>query len=438
MASVRTSREGLIDTAMSKGTPNTTPGEKDALIVGAGIVGICCALALQDQGFTVRLIDRDTPATGASAGNAGVISPWSCVPQSMPGLWRHVPKWVLDPEGPVTLRWAHLPRVLPWVAKFLRAGQAHRLPAIADAMFALNYPSLDLYKSLLQGTGGENLVHDGYYIHLYRRAEDARLTDLAWRMRLERGATIERLTGDEVREIEPAVAPGYGAAILIKQQGRASDPGAIGRILAGEVEKRGGTFLRGEVRALHPDGQGGAVVHSDLGQMTAAKIVIAAGAWSARLLTPLGLKVPLEAERGYHLVCANPGVELNNVLSEADNKFAVSPMDMGIRFAGTAEFAGLDAPPDYTRAEVLKRQAKRVLPGINTEETTVWMGQRPSTPDSLPCLGPLPGLPKVLAAFGHAHLGLTGAPMTGRIVAGLAAGVPSNIDLAPYRIERFL
>ena len=412
--------------------------EKDALILGAGIVGICCALALQDQGFKVRLIDRDEPASGASAGNAGVISPWSCVPQSIPGVWRNIPKWVLDPQGPLSLRWAHLPRALPWVAKFLRAGQAHRLPAIADGMFALNYPSLDLYKSLLKGTGGEHLVHDSYYIHLYRRAEDARLSDLGWRMRLERGASLQRVTGGELREVEPAVAPSYGAAILIKQQGRASDPGAIGRVLAGEVEKRGGIFLRGEIHALRPDGHGGAVAQTDLGELTASKIVVAAGAWSARLLAPLGLKVPLESERGYHLICADPGVSLNNILSESDKKFAVTPMDMGIRFAGTAEFAGLDAPPNYARAEILKRQAKRILPGINTESTQVWMGQRPSTPDSLPCLGPLPGLPDVLAAFGHAHLGLTGAPMTGRVVAGIAAGAPSNIDMTPYRIERFL
>jgi len=411
---------------------------RDALILGAGIVGICTALALQDQGFTVRLIDRDGPAAGASAGNAGVISTWSCVPQSMPGLWRNIPKWVLHPEGPVKLRWGHLPHVLPWVAKFLAAGQAHRVPAIADAMFALNYPSLDLYRSLLKGTGGENLVHDGYYIFLYKRAEDAKLSDLGWRMRLDRGANLERVTGDELREIEPAVAPSYGAAVLIKDQGRASDPGAIGRVLAAKVEKRGGTFLRGEVHAMQPDGNGGAVVQTELGELTASKIVVAAGAWSARLLASLGLKVPLEAERGYHLICANPGVKLNNILSEADKKFAISPMDMGIRFAGTAEFAGLDAPPDYTRAEILKRQAKNILPGINTEETSVWMGQRPSTPDSLPCLGPLPGMPNVLTAFGHAHLGLTGAPMTGRIVAGMAANVPPNIDLAPYRIERFL
>ncbi len=414
------------------------PGEKDALILGAGIVGICCALALQDQGFKVRLIDRDAPASGASSGNAGVISPWSCVPQSVPGVWRNIPKWVFDPEGPLSLRWAYLPRVLPWVAKFLAAGQAHRLPAIADGMAALNHPSLDLYKSLLKGTGGEHLVHDGYYIHLYRHAKDANLSDLSWRMRLERGAELERVTGDELREIEPAVAPEYGAAVVIKNQGRASDPGAIGRVLAGEVEKRGGVFLRSEVHGLRPNGHGGAIADTGLGELTASKIVVAAGAWSARLLATLGLKVPLEAERGYHMICTDPGVKLNNILSESDRKFAISPMDMGIRFAGTAEFAGLDAPPNYARAEILKRQAKRVLPGIDTEATEVWMGQRPSTPDSLPCLGPLPGLPHVIAAFGHAHLGLTGAPMTGRVVAGVAAGAPSNIDMTPYRIERFL
>ena len=187
-----------------------------ATIIGAGIVGICTAISLLEKGFDVVLVDRDGPAEGASHGNAGVISPWTCVPQSMPGTWRSIPKWLLDPEGPVALRWGYLPKFIPWALKFLAAGNEERLPAIADAMRALNRPNVDLYRQMLDGTGQEHLIVDSMYVHVFRNPADADLKKLAWKLREERGVPLELAGPDQLREIEPALSTDFKAAVLMK------------------------------------------------------------------------------------------------------------------------------------------------------------------------------------------------------------------------------
>lgn len=406
------------------------------IVVGAGIVGICCGLSLLEKGEAVTIIERDAPGQGASYGNAGVISPWSNVPQSLPGVWKSIPKWLLDPEGPVAVRPGYLLKAMPWAIRFLRAGVPERIAATSDAMAVLTSPSIELYRHHLRGTGHEDLVKDSWYLHIYRRAEDANLSGAAGRLHERNDTPVEIISGHQLREIEPALSPEFKAAIVIRDQARAIAPGRIGEVLAQKIRSMGGKVLRGTVHRLRP-GQDCWTVESDLGKLTAPKVVLAAGAWSARLLAPLGLSLPLEAERGYHLVFKNPGLVLNNSIMEVEGKFVTSSMDTGIRSAGTAEFAGLDAPPDYRRARIFRRLTKRMLPDINTDEVEEWMGVRPSFPDSLPCIGELPGLPGLIAAFGHSHYGLMMAPATGRVVADLVTAAPPNVDLAPYRADRF-
>ena len=410
---------------------------KDVTIVGAGAVGIASALSLLETGLTVELIDRDPPASGASHGNAGVISPWTCVPQSLPGIWRSVPKWLLDSEGPLAVRWSHLPSFLPWAIRFIRDGQAHRLPAIADAMNVLNRPNVDLYRHHLKGTGGEDLIRDSCYVHVYRNPEAIDLRQLAWRMRADRGVPLQVVDANELREIEPALSHEFRGAVLIKDQARSIDPGGVWRTLADKAQSMGAVIHRKTVQQLTPLNDGSWKIETAGEAMTTRRVVIAAGAWSARLLKPLGISVPLEAERGYHLVLRDPGVTVNNSIMDTERKFVSSSMATGVRCAGTAEFAGLDAPPDYRRARVFKAFAKRLFPNINTQYTDEWMGARPSFPDSLPCIGPVPGFQGLYVAFGHSHYGFGMAPATGRIVANIVRGLDPNIDLRPYSIERF-
>ena len=264
--------------------------KKKVTIIGSGAVGISSALALLELGHDVELIDRDPPASGASHGNAGVVSPWTCVPQSMPGLWKQVPKWLMDPEGPLVVRWSYLPKFAPWAIRFLRAGDPARLPAVADAMMAFNRPNLDLYRHHLAGTGKEDLIRNSYYVHVYRKKSSINLDDLGWRLRRERGVPLEVVAGSDLRALEPALSPDYEAAVVIKDQGRSLDPGAVGKALAEKAMSMGATFKQTGVRSLSPSPEGGWTIETDEGPLERAVVVVAAGVWSARLLKPLGIQ----------------------------------------------------------------------------------------------------------------------------------------------------
>lgn len=405
-------------------------------VVGGGIIGICTALALAERGATVRLIDRDEPGQGASSGNAGVISPWSVVPQSMPGLWKHIPGWMLFPDGPIRLPIAYIPRFLPWGLKFLRAGQKTNVSDISAAMHTFNNANIELYRRLLAGTGHENLIEDSVYVHVCRNRKHANVEGLGWDLRRKSGAELEVIDGVELRRIEPALSKDYQAAILIKGQARVRNPGRLGQVLTEKFQRMGGEVWRATVKAL-VQSEAGWRIETDQGALAAETLVVAAGAWSAKLLAPLGLSLPLEAERGYHVMFKTPGVELNNSIMDVDLKFVSSSMEGGLRSAGTAEFAGLDAPPTDARAQMLIRQSKTMLPDLDISATETWTGIRPSFPDSLPVLGAVPDRKGLFATFGHSHFGLMMAPRTGELLADTVLGKRINTDLTPFRIDRF-
>jgi D-amino-acid dehydrogenase len=249
---------------------------------------------------------------------------------------------------------------------------------------------------------------------------------------------MELVDGKGLREIEPALSPDYKSGLIIQDQARALHPGELGKALADKAKKLGAVFLRHEIIAIKPGNDGQWLIETDGDTISASKLLIAAGAWSPRLLEPLGIRLPLEYERGYHLEFRSPGVELQHSIMDLDKKFVTSAMSFGIRSAGTAEFAGLDAEPDYRRAEILKTLTKAMLPDLNVEDTKGWMGVRPSFPDSLPCIDQLPGFSNLYGAFGHSHFGLGMAPKTGEIIADILANRRPNIDLSAYSAKRFL
>ncbi len=249
---------------------------------------------------------------------------------------------------------------------------------------------------------------------------------------------MDFLGDGEVQEVEPEISSAYRGGVVIHNQGHTINPARLLQALAGHFERQGGRILRGEVKHLTRSPDGPVTMKTTIGDFTGDILVIAAGAWSHRLTAQLGCRIPLETERGYHMTFADPGVSLNHTIMEGKRRFVTTAMEMGIRCAGTAEFAGLDAPPNPRRARILAKLGKELLPNLNTEQATDWMGHRPALPDSLPAIGSLPGHPNVLTAFGHGHTGLTAAPMTGQIIAGLVAGTPLNVDVKPYRPDRFM
>ena len=408
----------------------------DVIVIGAGIIGSCCALQLAERGLSVTVIDRQPPCEGASFGNAGVISPWSCVPQSVPGLWRRLPKWLLDPQGPVFIRKRYAASFLPWALKFLAAGNRKKVDSIGDSLLALSMKSPSSYRHLLAGTPALELVQDSLYVFSYKKREHANLDHFGWKMRQERDVPLSLIGPGELRELEPDISPNYQAAIVIHEQARALNPSAIGKAIAEKARALGVRFILDDTKKIERQGTGWTAICKN-GQYAAPKFVLAAGVWSASLLRPFGIKLPLEAERGYHLLCRDPGIHIKNSIMDVERMCVASQMEAGVRIAGTAEFAGIEAEADNRRAFIFKKALKSLFPAINTEQAEPWMGRRPTFPDSLPCIGPVEGLEGLYSAFGHSHWGLSQAPTTGRIISDCITNRRPDIDLTPYNTDRF-
>lgn len=406
------------------------------VVIGAGIVGSCAAIELRRRGLDVTLVDRVAPGESCSFGNAGILAATAVVPFALPGVLREVPRMMLDPEGPLVVRWGNLNRTLPWVWRFVRGANALEVPARADAMKALYGTTHELHEALAREAGVPELVQPSSYLYLYRSAEQANIAgSLAWKLRRERGCKVEEFHGPAVREIEPEVSPDYQYAVRLGPLGKTTNPFRLTQSYARLFERMGGTLRRAEVRSIRPGAT--PVVVTTEGEITADQVVVAAGSWSLKLLEPLGFTMPLIAERGYHMTFEAPGVTLNHVISEPSRHVALSSMEMGMRIAGTEELGDPDAPATWRRADVLGRIAKSVLPNADLSRGSRWMGPRPGTPDSLPAIGRVPGHPNIIIAAGHGHLGLTGAPETGRIVGALVTKERINMDLAPYAPDRF-
>ncbi len=410
----------------------------DVTIVGAGIIGICGALALQERGLSVAILDRQAPGEATSYGNAGIISPWSCVPQSMPGIWKSVPKWMLHPEGPLRVRFREIPGLLPWVARFFANTRLERVHAISDAMDMLMRGNMEAYRDHLKGTGREDLIRDSWFINVYRGRTKPDLNDLGWRLRTDRGAPVEIVSGNDLREIEPELSDKFDRAVIQKGQSRATSPAEICRVLADKARRQGASLLRCDVRALKPNEDGSFRLVTDTGEIAARKVVLCGGVWSMDLLSDFGIKLPLVSERGYHLEFTDPGVSLNNSILDVAGKFIISPMEGGVRSAGTSEFAHVDAPPNYRRADILAPMSKRLIPRLNTSKSRRWVGSRPSFPDNLPVIGEMPKIRNLYGAFGHSHYGLGMGPATARLLAEAVLEDAPNADRSAVSVGRFL
>ena len=418
---------------------STQSGAKPkATVVGAGIVGVCCASYLQREGFDVEIVDPEPPGTMCSHGNAGGICPGSCVPIAGPGMLSKVPAWLLDPEGPLHIRLAYLPRLLPWLVRFLRAGRKSEVRRISASLRALHAQTFAFYEPLLRDAGCLDLLEKHGQLFVYDDDLGPAKDGFSLELRRESGVAIELLDQDELRQLEPSLAPIFKSAVFLPEQGQCKNPGRLVAALADAVLRNGGTWRRASVREVRFAGGRPVALATDAGEIPVQTLVIAAGAWSGKLARQLGSPVPLETERGYHAMVMGAHTGLRIQTMWANRKFVAAPMEDGIRFAGTVEFAGLEAPPDMRRADILLRQGRRMFPQLAEGPVTQWMGHRPSLPDSLPVIGGSPHHDNVFFAFGHGHMGLIGGSVTGLLIADLAANRRPNIDMHAYRVDRFV
>ncbi len=410
---------------------------RNVVNVGAGIVGVTSALHLQRDGHQVTLIDMAGPAEGASYGNGGVLASCSMVPVTGPGLIRKAPGMLFSPNQPLFLKWRYLPRLMPWLARYLSHANAEDTRRIAAAVHGIVGDSLAEHQALARGTGAEKWIVPSDYLYIYNDRAHFQSDAFGWGIRKAHGFTWDELEGAVFHDYDPAFAPHLGFAVRLANHGRITDPGRYVKDLAAHVVAQGGRLITAAVEDIVRDGRRVTGVRADGQTVPCDAVVIATGVWSGPLAKRLGLKVPLESERGYHVEFIEPSVMPRAPVMVASGKFVMTPMQGRLRAAGVVEFGGLKAGPSRAPLELLRRNVAAALPGLTFSDTREWMGHRPAPCDSIPVIGAVPGLDGAFTGFGHHHIGLTGGPKTGRLLAQMIGGRKPNIDVSPYSPARF-
>jgi len=414
------------------------------VVIGAGIIGAATAVELQRDGHDVTLIEPGDPGgeQAASYGNGCWLSSSSVLPVASPGMWSKVPGWLADPLGPLTIRWSYLPKSMPWLRRFMTAGSNwDKIRRTARALRPLVQDSPLHHKKLAEEAGVGDLIHRSGNLYIFPSRADFEASAESWKIRAENGVTWLELNADELRQREPALDRRYTFAVLVEDGGYCADPGAYVSALVAHVQAQGGKLLRTTAEGFDIEGARLKAVLTPAGKILCDKAVIAAGARSRTLAHRLGDRVPLETERGYHAVISNPEAFPRIPVMPSDGKMVNTMTAHGLRIAGQVEIAGLDAAPNWKRAEILRDHALRTYPGLPrdlpADRVKVWMGHRPSTPDSLPCIGPATACADVFHCYGHGHIGLASGARTGRLAADLISGKPPAFDPAPYNPARF-
>ena len=407
-------------------------------VIGTGIVGTCSAAWLQRDGHRITFVDPREPGEACSFGNAGSLSPSACLPVGMPGMWKKAPGWLLDPLGPLTIRWWYLPVVAPWLARFLGYSQRTEVERIAVAMRALLAPIFEAYGPLLERAGAQDLVRRSGCLYVYGSREAARQWQWGMNLRRRLGVELRDVEEDELVALEPDLRGKFRFGLLAPENGSTLDPSRLVKAIHAQALRDGAVQIKAGVTGFVRRGARVTALQLDNGEhLDCDGVVVASGAWSARLCAQLGVSIPLETQRGYHVTVQSTNLQLRHTVMALEHNLMINPMAMGLRLAGSVEFAGLKAAPNYARAEVLLAKGRELFPHLDTSQHTEWMGHRPCLPDSLPVIGPAPGSDNAWLAFGHGHVGMCGGASTGREIAHLVAGRHTQVDLRPFRADRF-
>ena len=410
---------------------------RHCIVIGAGIIGASCAWHLQRKGLQVTLVDSELPATACSFGNASCIATSGVVPTSYPGVVKKVPGWLLDPLGPVTIRSKDFLSLAPWFWKFWRTCNMQKVEEIATAQALLMHQALADWDDILAAVEASHLKQSPGAIHLFDTEKDYLAAQ--WQIDLSQrlGFEHQRLSVEELKSMMPVLKPKKAVGFLVPDWHHLVNPAKATASIAEDCMHKGGQWIQDHVTGVRATETGISLQTASGKEISADQLVVAAGAWSNSFAGQLDYKVPLIAERGYHAQISDPGFELKHPVMSLSRHFVMTPLEDGLRLAGTAEFAALDAKPDFRRAKVLLKQAGYYLDGLKTDEVSEWMGQRPATPDSLPVISGSPGHANVFYAFGHGHYGITQGPTTGRIIADMVAGDQPKLDLSAFRFDRF-
>ena len=412
-------------------------GRGQAVVIGAGIVGIATGLYLQRDGWQVTVIDPKGPGEGTSRGNAGLFATGHVIPDAMPGLPAKVPGMLFDRESPLSIRWRYLPRIIPWLARCVSTCTTERAKHSTQALAGLLGDAMASYEPLFQSAGASGLIRNKGVLYVYKNPKSFAAAGLEIALKREHGIRMEILDANGIRELAPALASVHSHGVFYPDYAHTVDPFVLVQTLGARLAQAGAEFVRTNATGFLFDGNRVAAVRTAERNHNADIVVVAAGAYSRPLAAALGSCVPLDTERGYHVTFADPGIDLDLPVLAVDGHFLMTPMTPGLRSGGLVEFGGLEAPPNPALHAMLARQTKQILPDLNTENPSNWMGYRPAMPDSLPVISRTAKHRNAFLAFGHGHIGLTSAAATGHAIADLAVDRSPQFDLAPFRADRF-
>ncbi|MEX3014106.1 NAD(P)/FAD-dependent oxidoreductase [Gymnodinialimonas hymeniacidonis] len=406
------------------------------VVIGAGIVGVSTAIWLRRAGVEVTLVDRGAPGQGTSYGNAGVIANCSMVPVTTPGLIRKSPKMALDPNFPLFVRWSYLPKMLPWLIKYLGNANDADTRRISRGLTEIVGDGAEQHHALSDNTQASKWVVDSDYTFGYADRAAFEADAYVWGLRREAGFDPEIIEGPAVREYEPNLGDDVQCLAVMRDHGHIRNPGGYVAALAEEFQALGGTWQQADVWDFRFEGDKVTAVETTTGPILCSDVVLATGVWSKPLMKRLGLTIPLETERGYHIVFEGAENGPSMPIMLASGKFVATPMEAGLRCAGVVEFGGLEAGPSKAPFALLRRQVAKAFPHLKAANEVEWQGHRPAPSDSLPLIGQV-GQTGVYVGFGHHHIGLTGGPKTGRLLAQMMTGQTPNMDMSPYDPARF-
>ncbi|MCF6434108.1 FAD-dependent oxidoreductase [Pseudoalteromonas sp. MMG022] len=405
-------------------------------VIGAGIIGLCTAKRLQDLGFSVALFDPEGIAQRCSKGNAGHFATEQVFPLANAKLLPNLPSMLFNPLGPLRIDWRYALKMWPWFLRFLLNMRPASFKKHTLALRALNESALAAYQELLPDGDYDSLITKNGSLLTFETSPTQQVEQVYLAFKAQ-GVSVKWLKGSEIQALEPSLNDNVRHALLFCDVGHSVDPHALCMHIYQRFVENGGVFARTGITEILPSSDQVRLLTEQGESLAFEQIVLCTGAWSKTLSKQLGFKVPLDTERGYHAMLNEQGA-LSRPVASAERQFIITPMQSGLRLAGTVEFAGLDAPERQERATMLLTHAQQLIQGIKQSKVhQTWMGCRPSLPDSLPVISQSPKHNNVIFAFGHQHLGLTQAAITAKLVGQLCMGEQPMLDLTPYRIDRF-
>ncbi len=410
---------------------------KSVIIVGGGIIGINAACFLGEAGYSVTLIDRDGICKGTSSGNASALAFTDVLPMAHKGLIKNVPRWLMDPLGPLSIPLAYLPTILPWLLRLIRESSPDKTSYSMDAQVSLMRLSELETQELARRAGISDMIRNDGSLELYATESASKAALATWERRQRYGIAFEHVRGARLAELQPGLAKSVVCGTYSPTWKTVSDPYDYAVKLWEYAQKLGAKFIQAEVTALDFDETNAIARLRDGSDIKSNYIINAAGAWSHKLAATIGEKIPLETERGYNTTLPLGAFDAKLMLIFSSDAFVLTPLTNGIRIGGAVELAGLNMQPNYKRSAAMLEKAKHYLPDLKTGGGTQWMGFRPSLPDTLPAIGASKSSPRIIHAFGHGHLGLTQSAATGRLICDIICRETPSLNLTPFNPQRF-